>query len=183
MTGDRQLAWRSIRYPGSVKPFENKAMEMAARTWHGEWWKEGGAAPSGMRSYTIPTQPRLFRGRAMASNGTTATAARQRRQLVPVVDRRDQRRYRPYAWHYQATPGEEWDFDAVQQLMLADVTIDGVRRPVLMQATRTDSSTFWTQDRATDLGKNFTPVTWRAASDLKNRPTIEDPGIRYDQNR
>ena len=32
-----------------------------------------------------------------------------------------------YVWHYQATPGEEWDFDAVQQLVLADLTIDGKR--------------------------------------------------------
>ena len=38
-----QLAWRFYTVPGDPsKPFENEAMAMAAKTWHGEWWKMGG---------------------------------------------------------------------------------------------------------------------------------------------
>jgi quinohemoprotein ethanol dehydrogenase len=69
-----------------------------------------------------------------------------------------------YVWHYQATPGEEWDYDAVQQLILADLTIDGVRRQVLMQANK--NGFFYVLDRMTGefiSAKNFTPLG-RAAS-------------------
>ena len=38
-----KLVWRFYTVPGDPsKPFENKAMEMAAKTWSGEWWKLGG---------------------------------------------------------------------------------------------------------------------------------------------
>src|SRR5216684_1289586 len=38
-----KLAWRFYTVPGDPsKPFENKAMAMAAKTWSGEWWKLGG---------------------------------------------------------------------------------------------------------------------------------------------
>ncbi len=30
-----------------------------------------------------------------------------------------------YVWHYQETPGDEWDYDATSPLMLADLKIDG----------------------------------------------------------
>src|SRR5258706_2016613 len=38
-----KLAWRFYTVPGDPsKPFENRAMAMAAKTWSGEWWKLGG---------------------------------------------------------------------------------------------------------------------------------------------
>jgi quinohemoprotein ethanol dehydrogenase len=38
-----KLAWRSYTVPGDPKlGFESKAMEDAAKTWKGEWWKTGG---------------------------------------------------------------------------------------------------------------------------------------------
>jgi quinohemoprotein ethanol dehydrogenase len=87
-----------------------------------------------------------------------------------------------YVWHYQATPGEEWDFDAVQQLLLADLVIDGTRRQVLMQANK--NGFFYVLDRKTGRlisAKNFTPVTWASGVDLKTGRPIENAGIRYDQ--
>ena len=87
-----------------------------------------------------------------------------------------------YVWHYQATPGEEWDFDAVQQLILADLTIDGMRRQVVMQANK--NGFFYVIDRKTGQlisAKNFTPVTWASGVDQKTGRPIENPGIRYDK--
>ena len=82
-----------------------------------------------------------------------------------------------YAWHFQATPGEEWDFDAVQQLILADVTIDGTRRQVLMQANK--NGFFYVLDRETGKfisAKNFTPVTWASGIDQHTgRPRARPP--------
>ena len=41
-----------------------------------------------------------------------------------------------YAWHYQTTPGDSWDFDSTQTLTLADLTIGGTMRKVVMQAPK-----------------------------------------------
>jgi mono/diheme cytochrome c family protein len=38
------------------------------------------------------------------------------------------------AWYYQETPGDQWDYTAVQQMTLTDLTIGGRLRKVLMQA-------------------------------------------------
>ena len=87
-----------------------------------------------------------------------------------------------YVWHYQATPGEEWDYDAVQDLILADLSIDGTKRQVLMQANK--NGFFYVLDRKTGQlisAKNFTPVTWASGIDMKTGRPIENPGIRYDQ--
>ncbi len=87
-----------------------------------------------------------------------------------------------YAWHYQATPGEEWDFDAVQQLILADLTIGGTPRKVLMQANK--NGFFYVLDRTDGKlisAKNFTPVTWASGIDPKSGRPIEAPDIRFDK--
>ena len=87
-----------------------------------------------------------------------------------------------YVWHYQATPGEEWDFDAVQQLILADLTIDGKRRQVLMQANK--NGFFYVLDRQTGKlisAKTFVPINWASGVDLKTGRPIENPGIRYSE--
>ncbi len=33
-----------------------------------------------------------------------------------------------YVWHYQETPGDSWDYDAISPMMTADLVFDGVRR-------------------------------------------------------
>ena len=39
-----------------------------------------------------------------------------------------------YAWHYQTTPGDNWDFTATQNMVLTELQIGGRKRQVLMQA-------------------------------------------------
>jgi quinohemoprotein ethanol dehydrogenase len=85
-----------------------------------------------------------------------------------------------YVWHFQATPGEEWDYDAVQQLILADLTIGGERRQVLMQANK--NGFFYVLDRKTGKlisAKTFVPINWASGIDEKTGRPIENPDIRY----
>jgi quinohemoprotein ethanol dehydrogenase len=130
------MAWRFYTVPGNPsKPFENKAMEMAAKTWGGEWWKEGGGGPVWDAISYDPQLNLVYfgvgnglewpRGRRSADKGDNLFLS----SIVALNADTGE-----YVWHYQATPGEEWDFDAVQQLTLADLEIDGNRRHVLMQA-------------------------------------------------
>jgi alcohol dehydrogenase (cytochrome c)/quinohemoprotein ethanol dehydrogenase len=85
-----------------------------------------------------------------------------------------------YVWHYQTTPGDSWDFDSDQQLVLADLKIGGTLRHVVMQAPK--NGFFYVLDRATGeliSAKNFVPVNWATGIDMKTGRPIENPAARY----
>ena len=52
-----------------------------------------------------------------------------------------------YVWHYQTTPGDDWDYTATQHMILAELTIDGAGRKVIMQAPK--NGFFYVLDRRT----------------------------------
>ena len=85
-------------------------------------------------------------------------------------------------WHYQFTPHDEFDFDATQIPVLADIMWEGRSRAVLMMANR--NGIFYVLDRATGrflLGKPFTKVTWMSGFDERGRPiraqNVTDQGV------
>jgi alcohol dehydrogenase (cytochrome c)/quinohemoprotein ethanol dehydrogenase len=179
-----KLAWRFYTVPGDPsKPFENKAMAMAAKTWSGEWWKLGGGGTVWDAISYDPDLNLVYfgigNGIEWARNYRTASKGDNLFLSSIVALNADTGEY---AWHYQATPGEEWDFDAVQQLMLADLTIDGKPRKVIMQANK--NGFFYVLDRRDGKlisATTFVPVNWASGVDPKTGRPIENPGIRYDQ--
>ncbi|MEJ0039732.1 MAG: hypothetical protein WDO68_27445 [Gammaproteobacteria bacterium] len=50
-----------------------------------------------------------------------------------------------YEWHYQETPGDQWDYDAVQNMSLAELDIHGKKRKVLLHAPK--NGFFYVLDR------------------------------------
>ena len=85
-----------------------------------------------------------------------------------------------YKWHYQHTPGESWDFTSTQPIMLADLTIGGTRRKVLMQAPK--NGFFYVIDRRDGTlvsARPFAKVTWASSVDLRTGRPVEDPRARY----
>ena len=86
-----------------------------------------------------------------------------------------------YVWHYQPTPDDTWDFDATQQLMLANLVIDGRPRKVVMQANK--NGFFYVLDRVTGQlisAKAFVPMTWATGVDARTGRPVEVPGARYE---
>jgi quinohemoprotein ethanol dehydrogenase len=84
-------------------------------------------------------------------------------------------------WHYQAVPNDNWDYDNVQQLILADLTINGRQRKVLMQAPK--NGIFYVLDRVTGQfisGQAFTQVNWTHGFDESGRPMINKDAF-YDK--
>ena len=79
-------------------------------------------------------------------------------------------------WHYQVVPGDNWDFDSVQHLILADLTIDGRPRKVIMQANK--NAFYYVIDRLTGQfisAQPFSHVTWAKGIDQKTgRPIVND---------
>jgi alcohol dehydrogenase (cytochrome c)/quinohemoprotein ethanol dehydrogenase len=86
-----------------------------------------------------------------------------------------------YAWHYQTTPGETWDYTATQHIVLADMEIEGKSRKVLMQAPK--NGFFYVIDRETGefiSGEPYVTVNWATGIDDNGRP-IENPETRVDK--
>jgi quinohemoprotein ethanol dehydrogenase len=179
-----KLAWRFYTVPGDPsKPFENAAMARAAKTWSGEWWKLGGGGPVWDAISYDPELNLLYFG---VGNGVQwARSARSAGMgdnlyLASIVALHADTG--EYAWHYQATPGEEWDFDAVQQLILADLNVGGKARHVLMQANK--NGFFYVLDRKSGAlisAKAIVPMTWASGVDLKSGRPIENKDARYSE--
>jgi quinohemoprotein ethanol dehydrogenase len=165
--------WRFYTVPGDPsKPFENRALEAAAKTWTGEWWKFGGGGslwdalsydPEANLIYVgtgngVPW-PQVLRGQDGYDNLYVSSI------LAVNPDNGELK------WHYQAVPGDSWDIDNVQQLILADVQIDGRPRKVLMQASK--GGFFYVLDRLTGeflSATPFAPLNWANGHDAAGRP-------------
>jgi quinohemoprotein ethanol dehydrogenase len=85
------------------------------------------------------------------------------------------------AWYYQTTPGDRWDFDSTQKLILADIELDGRRRQVVMQAAK--NGFYYVLDRGSGellSAHNFAFVSWTRGIDSKTGRPIADPRADYD---
>jgi PQQ-dependent dehydrogenase (methanol/ethanol family) len=168
--------WRFYTVPGDpAKPFENPALAAAAKTWAGEWWKYGGGGSlwDGI-SYDAETNliyvgtgngvpwPGILRGAEGYDNLYVSSILAVNADSGRLV------------WHYQAVPGDSWDIDTVQQLILADVRINGRERKVLMQASK--GGFLYVLDRVTGefiSATPFAPLNWASGHDPKTgRPVI-----------
>jgi quinohemoprotein ethanol dehydrogenase len=167
--------WRFYTVPGDPsKPFENPALEKAAKTWAGEWWKYGGGGSVWDGLSYDPEANLIYVG---TGNGAPwPESLRQSRGMdnlyvcsILAVNPDNGE----LAWHYQAVPGDSWDFDSVQQLLLADIRMDGRTRKVVMQANK--AGFFYVLDRITGefiSATPFTPVNWASGHDARGRPMI-----------
>ena len=80
-------------------------------------------------------------------------------------------------WHFQCTPGDEWDYDAIQHLMLADIQINGRNRKVIMQVNK--NGYFYVLDRITGefiSGEPVAPVNWATGLDPTNGASQRQSG-------
>jgi quinohemoprotein ethanol dehydrogenase len=173
-TGEQ--AWRFWIVPGNpADGFESPLMEMAAETWNGEWWIAGGGGTAWDSFSYDPELDLLYMG-----TGNGAPWQRDLRSpgggdnlfLCSIIA------VRPddgeYVWHYQAVPGENWDYNCVQQMTLTELEIEGRERKVLMQAAK--NGFFYVLDRETGeliSADNYVPVNWASHIDLETGRPVE----------
>ncbi|HEU4626368.1 MAG TPA: PQQ-dependent dehydrogenase, methanol/ethanol family [Steroidobacteraceae bacterium] len=179
-----ELAWRFYTVPGDpAKGFESPALEKAAQTWQGEWWKLGGG---GTVWDSIVYDPKLDLVYIGVGNGSPwnhsirSPGGGDNLFLSSIVALRADTG--EYVWHYQTTPGESWDFTATQPLMLAQLQIGDRMRDVIMQAPK--NGFFYVLDRATGellSAQAMVPMTWATGIDMRTGRPIENPAARYDQ--
>ncbi len=181
---DGKEAWRFWTVPGDPKKgFESKAMEDAAKTWKGEWWKIGGGGTAWDGFAYDPALGLVYIGTGNGSpwNREIRSPGGGDNLFLSSIVAVDVKTGE-YKWHYQTTPGETWDYTAVQQMILADLKIGGKDRKVIMQAPK--NGFFYVLDRETgELLKAdaYTYVNWATHVDLKTGRPVETPNSRYEK--
>ncbi len=174
--------WKFYLVPGDPsKGFENAAMEMAAKTWSGEWWKLGGG---GTAWDSIAYDPKLKLIYIGTGNGSPIVQAHRSPgggdnlflSSIVAVDAASG----DYRWHYQETPGEEWDYTSTQSIVMATLPIKGKQREVLMHAPK--NGFFYVLDRKTGellSAEKFTAVNWASHVDIATGKPAQNAAARY----
>jgi quinohemoprotein ethanol dehydrogenase len=178
--------WKFYLVPGDPSKGPDGAasdsiMPTAAKTWAGEWWKLGGG---GTAWDSIAYDPKLQLIYIGTGNGSPIVQAHRSPgggdnlflSSIVAVDARTG----TYRWHYQETPGEEWDYTSTQSMVLATLPIHGKQRDVLMHAPK--NGFFYVLDRGTGellSAEKFTAVNWASRVDLATGRPVENAAARY----
>jgi alcohol dehydrogenase (cytochrome c) len=154
-------AWRFNTIPGPG--------EKGHETWAGDSWKHGGASVWMTGSYD-PDSNLTYWG--IGNPGPDFNADMRRGDNLysdcAVALDADTGQLK---WYFQFTPHDDFDFDAVQVPVLADLDWKGARRRVLLWANR--NGFFYVLDRTTGeflQGAPFAKITWAKGLDEKGRP-------------
>lgn len=181
-TGEQR--WRFYTVPGNpADGFENEAMEMAARTWTGEWWKLGGG---GTVWHAITYDPKYHRIYVGTGNGAPWNRKIRSPEggdnlflcSIIALDAGTGR----YLWHYQTVPGETWDYNSSMDITLATVEVAGEPREVILHAPK--NGFFYVLDRATGKllsAEKSGKATWAERVDLETGRPVEAAGVRYEE--
>ena len=178
-----KLAWRFYTVPGDpAKPQENKALEKALPTWKGDAWvKYGGGGTVWDSIVYDPKLNLLYVGTGNGSpwnRDVRSPGGGDNLYLCSILAINPDNG--ELVWHYQTTPADTWDYTSVQPMMLADLTIGGRERQVIMQAPK--NGFFYVLDRATGellAADPYVEVNWATHVDLKTGRPVEVPGAAY----
>jgi quinohemoprotein ethanol dehydrogenase len=180
--------WKFYTVPGDPSKgpdgeASDNVMPMAAKTWNGKWWEKGGGgstwdgivydAQSDLVIFGTGNGlpwPAQLRSPGGGDNLFTSS-------IVAVHAKSGK-----YKWHYQATPMDGFDFDNTAPLTLADITVDGHPKHVVMQAPK--NGVFYVIEAATGKVVSADPyvpkINWALGFDKANNwKPILNPEANY----
>ena len=158
--------WRTYTIPAKGEP--------GWETWAGDSALTGGGSTWITGSYD-PELDLVFWG--TGNPGAVEPARPQGRQPPRQLDPGDPAQDRARSsWSYQKSPGDPFDYDGVNELVHADLTIDGTPRKVIMQADR--NGFLYVLERSTGkllAANKYVKVNWAERIDLATgRPVWTD---------
>ena len=176
-------AWKFHIVPGNpADGFENEAMEMAAKTWTGEWWKHGGGG-NAWHGFTYDAEfNAIYIGTGNGSPWNRKIRSPEGGDnlflcSIVALDA-DTGEYR---WHYQTTPGESWDYNSNMDIVLADLQLGDDAIKAILHAPK--NGFFYVIDRASGKlvsAEPFVETTWASHIDIETGRPVEVPGARYE---
>ena len=179
--------WRFYTVPGEPGVPDNaasdSAMQIAAESWHGEWWKLGGGGTVWNAMTYDEELNQVYIGVGNGDPWEYGLRSEGKGDnlflgSIVAVDA-DTGEYR---WHYQSTPGERWDYKSTMDMVLTDLEIDGVNRKVLMQAPT--NGFFYVLDRTNGKvisAEKYTKSNWAERIDLTTGRPILSEAAQYEK--
>ncbi|MEO9873544.1 MAG: methanol/ethanol family PQQ-dependent dehydrogenase [Anderseniella sp.] len=146
--------------------------DSGTNTWEGDQWKIGGGTTWGWFSYD-PETNLMYYGSGNPSTWNPQQRPGDNRWSMTVfardVDTGEAK------WLYQMTPHDEWDYDGINEMILADIKVKGKDRKALVHFDRNGFG--YTMDRVTGellVAEKFDPkVNWATHVDMKTgRPQV-----------
>lgn len=146
--------------------------DSGTNTWQGDQWKIGGGTTWGWYSYD-PALNLFYYGSGNPSTWNPVQRPGDNRWSMTVFARDPDTGMAK--WVYQMTPHDEWDFDGVNEMILADIKVKGADRKVLVHFDRNGFG--YTMDRVTGellVAEKYDPtVNWATHVDMKTgRPQV-----------
>jgi len=148
--------------------------EPGGDTWKGEAYKTGGA-PTWLTGTYDPELDLVYWGTGNGGPWNPATRGGDSLYISSVLALRPATG--EVVWHYQFSPGDPYDYDGTNELVLADLPIEGKPTKVLMQANR--NGFFYVLDRtsgklisATQFARK---VNWATGIDKASGRPIDTP--------
>ena len=158
--------------PGVFKPFYDRGTDLGLTSWPEDAWKQAGAPVWGWLSYD-PALDLLYIGVGNPGPYNPEQRPGDNKWTNSVLARRPGDG--SLVWAYQFTPHDNWDYDSNAENILADITIDGTVRKVLVHFDKNGFA--YTIDRATGevlVAEKFVPVNWATKVDLATgRPVFD----------
>jgi PQQ-dependent dehydrogenase (methanol/ethanol family) len=151
--------------------------DSSLKTWQGDQWKTGGGCTWGWISYD-PQLNLLYYGSGNPSTWNPKQRPGDNKWSMTVWARDPDTGIAK--WVYQMTPHDEWDYDGVNEMILADQNIGGTNRRTLVHFDRNGFG--YTLDRATGellVAEKYDPtVNWATKVDMdKSSRTYGRPQV------
>jgi len=157
--------------------------DSSLKTWNGDQWKIGGGSTWGWYSYD-PETNLFFYGTGNPSTWNPAQRAGPDGKAIDqkwsmTIFARDVDTG-VAKWAYQMTPFDEWDYDGVNEMILADINVKGQPRKALVHFDRNGLG--YTLDRVTGellVAEKYDPaVNWTSGVEMdKSKPNYGRPTV------
>jgi PQQ-dependent dehydrogenase (methanol/ethanol family) len=149
--------------------------DSSIKTWQGDQWKIGGGCTWGWISYD-PQLNLIYYGSGNPSTWNPKQRPGDNKWSMTIFARDPDTGMAK--WVYQMTPHDEWDFDGVNEMILADVDVGGTTHKALVHFDRNGFG--YTLDRTNGallVAEKFDPkVNWATKVDMdKNSKTYGRP--------
>ena len=146
--------------------------DSSVSTWQGDQWKTGGGATWGWYSYD-PKLNLVSNGSGNPSTWNPAQRPGDNKWSMTIFARNPDTGVAK--WVYQMTPHDEWDYDGINEMILADIPVKGKPTKALVHFDRNGFA--YTLNRETGellVAEKYDPaVNWATHVDMKTgRPEV-----------
>jgi PQQ-dependent dehydrogenase (methanol/ethanol family) len=165
MDPDKTMTWAD----GGLKPV---GKDSSLKTWQGDQWKIGGGTTWGWYSYDKAANL-MYYGTGNPSTWNPSQRPGDNKWSMTIFARDVDTGVAK--WAYQMTPFDEWDFDGINEMILADIDVKGKPTKALVHFDRNGFA--YTMDRISGallVAEKYDPkVNWATHVDMKTgRPQV-----------